>query len=215
MNCKFCGKECKNDNSLRNHQRLCKLNPNRQAPPPKTEKWKEAMRKKTKKNQWSDPNYKMKDYTREKQSLANTGKTWSDERKNRHSEIMKEAVKKHPDSYTKNNVCGRVKIINYNGVNLKGSWELKVAEWLDKNKVKWENEANPQPYYWNDGWHLYFPDFYIRELDTYIEVKGYKTKRDEAKWSQFKGTLLIIDKTNIFELEHASLDYILNNYEYK
>lgn len=29
MNCKFCGKECKNDNSLRNHERLCPNNPDR------------------------------------------------------------------------------------------------------------------------------------------------------------------------------------------
>lgn len=28
--CKFCGKECKNGNSLRCHERLCKSNPNRQ-----------------------------------------------------------------------------------------------------------------------------------------------------------------------------------------
>ena len=28
--CKYCGKVCLNDNSLRNHERLCKLNPNRQ-----------------------------------------------------------------------------------------------------------------------------------------------------------------------------------------
>ena len=28
--CKFCGKVCKNRNSLCNHERLCKLNPNRQ-----------------------------------------------------------------------------------------------------------------------------------------------------------------------------------------
>lgn len=28
--CKYCGKECKNDNSLRNHERLCKQNPRRQ-----------------------------------------------------------------------------------------------------------------------------------------------------------------------------------------
>lgn len=28
--CRYCGKECKNDNSLRNHERLCKENPNRQ-----------------------------------------------------------------------------------------------------------------------------------------------------------------------------------------
>ena len=28
--CRFCGRECKNDNSLRNHERLCHSNPNRQ-----------------------------------------------------------------------------------------------------------------------------------------------------------------------------------------
>lgn len=28
--CKFCSKVCKNANSLRNHERLCKLNPNHQ-----------------------------------------------------------------------------------------------------------------------------------------------------------------------------------------
>lgn len=28
--CRFCGRVCKNANSLRNHERLCKLNPDRQ-----------------------------------------------------------------------------------------------------------------------------------------------------------------------------------------
>ena len=31
--CQFCNKECKNRNSLCNHERLCKLNPNRQTNP--------------------------------------------------------------------------------------------------------------------------------------------------------------------------------------
>lgn len=31
--CKYCGKICKNKNSLRNHERLCKENPNRQISP--------------------------------------------------------------------------------------------------------------------------------------------------------------------------------------
>lgn len=31
--CRFCGRECKNSNSLRNHERLCKDNPNRQESP--------------------------------------------------------------------------------------------------------------------------------------------------------------------------------------
>lgn len=30
--CQYCGKTCKNPNSLRNHERLCKSNPNRQKP---------------------------------------------------------------------------------------------------------------------------------------------------------------------------------------
>jgi len=30
MNCQYCNRECKNTNSLRNHERLCKSNPNRQ-----------------------------------------------------------------------------------------------------------------------------------------------------------------------------------------
>lgn len=31
--CKYCGKECKNANSLRTHERLCKKNPNHQDSP--------------------------------------------------------------------------------------------------------------------------------------------------------------------------------------
>jgi hypothetical protein len=30
MNCQYCSRECKNANSLRNHERLCKFNPNHQ-----------------------------------------------------------------------------------------------------------------------------------------------------------------------------------------
>ena len=32
MNCKFCERECKSANSLRNHERLCKENPDRDVP---------------------------------------------------------------------------------------------------------------------------------------------------------------------------------------
>lgn len=33
LKCRYCGKECKNDNSLRNHERLCRQNPNRDLTP--------------------------------------------------------------------------------------------------------------------------------------------------------------------------------------
>lgn len=31
----------------------------------------------------------------------------------------------------------------------------------------------------------YTPDFYLPESNEYVEVKGYKTEKDLAKWSQF------------------------------
>jgi len=45
--CQYCARECKNDNSLRNHERLCKENPNRQTPPAKTQKWRDTMKGRT------------------------------------------------------------------------------------------------------------------------------------------------------------------------
>ena len=52
-NCKYCDKECKNANSLRNHERLCKLNPNRQQTvfqtnnPQKNNPWQSGLSKDT------------------------------------------------------------------------------------------------------------------------------------------------------------------------
>jgi len=115
---------------------------------------------------------------------------------------MKEAVEKYPDSYAKNNVCGRVKIIEYNGSKLKGSWEHKVAVWLDRRNIKWESEVNPQPYFWDNKWKLYFPDFYLPEYKCYIEVKGYKRDRDESKWNHFPYQLIVIDRFAIEQINN-------------
>lgn len=223
LKCKFCSKECKNGNSHRNHERMCKLNPDRVLPE-KTEKWKEAMRNRVSRNQFTkarDLGLKIPEVseeTRLKISNSLTGRVMTDEYKAAHSEIMREVVRNNPDSYSKNNVCGRVKMIEYRpGVMLKGSWEVKVAEWLDSINVVWESEVNPQPYFWNASERMYFPDFYLPEYEVYIEVKGYKTERDDAKWNQFNGRLLIIDKKSInclyeydIELAISELLYLKN-----
>ena len=33
--------------------------------------------------------------------------------------------------------------------------------------------------------HRYTPDFYLTDLKQYVEIKGYKTAKDQAKWDQF------------------------------
>ena len=91
--------------------------------------------------------------TRKKISEASKKRVWTEEQRKKHSESMKMAVKNHPDSYTKNNVVGRVKNLEYNGVKLKGKWELIVAQWLDENKIKWEHETKSFEYKWRKTMH--------------------------------------------------------------
>ena len=132
-------------------------------------------------------------------------KYWSkEENRKKQSERMKKVVLKHPESYSKQNVSGRVKmyeVMSTKGkTKVKGTWELKVAEYLNENGIEWTNEITPIPYMWENNWHLYFPDFYLISSGKFIEVKGYKTERDEAKWSQVSN-LIIIEKKDLSQLE--------------
>ncbi len=211
--CKFCSKECKNNNSLRNHERLCKFNPDRPILV-HTEAWYNAMyaRKGRGTNQYTKAKktgipYQISDETRKKISESNKNQIWSKERRLKHSDAMKRAVINNPDSYSSSNVCGRVKIIEYNGIKLHGKWEAVVAEWFDRNNVIWSRDIKPFNYFWNGGWHLYFPDFYIPSLDLFIEVKGYETDRDVAKWSCINN-LVVLKYKQIREIRENKFELI-------
>jgi hypothetical protein len=136
--------------------------------------------------------------TRFKIGKGNRGRVYSKEQREVMSINMQEAVRKHPASYSANNVSGRTKTIEYKGFNLKGSWELEVAKWLDKHGIKWTNEVKGFEYFWEGKIHLYFPDFYLTELDKYIEVKGYERERDRKKWEVIEN--LIVFKKKEIEL---------------
>lgn len=207
MTCKYCGRIAKNKNSNSQHEVRCPNNPNKLTGwvnPTKGKGHSDATRLKMSNTRKNLPDDKKK-LCYAGLVRYNKNRVWSEQEKQQHSDRMKQAVIDNPESYTKNNVSGRVKLIEYNGARLKGSWELKVAKWLDANSIAWESEVNPQPYFWNGNWHLYYPDFYLKELEIYIEVKGYKTERDDAKWKHFTGNLLIIDKTNIKDLDKIQL----------
>lgn len=141
----------------------------------------------------------LKESTIEKLKIAskeNNKKYWTQERKNEHSLLMSKIAKEKPDSYSINNVSGRVKTYDYNGFKLKGNWELIVAKLLDENNIKWTNKIEPFSYFWNNRCHLYFPDFYLIDFDIYIEVKGYERERDRIKWKSVK-KLIILKKKEI------------------
>ena len=94
-------------------------------------------------------------------------------------------------------VCGRSKKYEYESIvagkiKVDGTWELKVAKHLDSLNVIWERNKRRFDYLKPDGTKsTYQPDFYVKDWDCYIEVKGYKTDLDEAKWKHFPNNLQV------------------------
>lgn len=68
-----------------------------------------------------------------------------------------------------------------------------MAKWFDENNIKWKHESKSFDYEWN-GTRKYFPDFYLPDFDVYVEVKGYETERDLAKWKNIPN--LVVFKLN-------------------
>ena len=56
-------------------------------------------------------------------------------------------------------------------------------------------------YYWNNDWHLYYPDFLLIDFNILLEVKGYKTERDDCKWASVKSKFAVIEKQQIKNLD--------------
>lgn len=205
--CKFCKRLCKNNNSLSNHRRLCKLNPDRKINTSNIVAYNNKRKilgikgcnqyTKAAKLGLSKPSVSIE--TRRKISLAGKGRRMSPDERMRRSIAMKKAVKDHPDSYTKNNVVGRVKIVEYNGTKLKGSWEVLVAQWFDAHNIRWEHEAVGFKYFWN-GDRTYFPDFFLPELNVFVEVKGYESERDRSKWLVVPN-LIVIKRKQIEQIK--------------
>ena len=101
--------------------------------------------------------------------------------------------------------AGRCKKYNYNSpiagiVSLDGTWEIIAATYLDSLGVEWVRNKERFNYVRPDGKDAtYQPDFYVATWDMYIEVKGYETVLDRAKWSQFPHTIQVWKRDKIEE----------------
>lgn len=198
MNCKFCNKECKNQNSLKNHERLCKLNSDRQKTCFEDKEFqKNVLHKNGGNNQFIKaaklglPKPQINEETRKKISekvKANNSMYREECRKK-----LSESIRKKVEEGTWHTSLAKRMHKNYKGNDLHGSWELAYAKYLDSQNVNWIRNKQQFKYFYNDAWHNYTPDFYLVDEDTYIEIKGYKTQKDDAKWNQFpKDKKLII-----------------------
>lgn len=197
MYCKFCKRESKTKQSVIAHEIHCKLNPNAKSKIPSY-----GMKGKKGSNQWIKGT--AKPLTEEiRKSFGNGVRdiSWDSKRKEEHSKKMKKAVIEHPDAYNSGN-RGRVKQIIYDGIKFHGKWELEFYLWCKNNNVDIRRCDESFDYIWN-GNRKYFPDFYLSELDSYVEIKGYETDRDRAKWSNFPKKLIIIKKDSIMKIKNG------------
>lgn len=92
-------------------------------------------------------------------------------------------------------------------VHMDSSWEVKVAEDLDANRIDW---LRPQSFPWQDKEgkdRRYYPDFYLPKYDVYLDPKNdYLIKKDKDKiervCKQNKVRVMILNKD---ELNWASI----------
>ena len=201
--CDHCGKTILNGGSLAVHEKYyCKLNPDRKEKKSNFIEYNRRVKSGEVQKEFTNQHLKawangtqviVSEETRKKISDKAKHQVWTEERRQNHSLSMRNAVVEHPASYSAHNVVGRTKRIEYNGMMVTGKWELEVAMFLDRKGVEWTNYVKPFKYFWGEKIRNYFPDFYIPILDLYIEVKGFQTERDEAKWGVVENLMIIKD----------------------
>lgn len=81
-----------------------------------------------------------------------------------------------------------------------GTWEVLLAKWFDLNQIPWIRNKKSFQYVFENKKRNYVPDFYLPYIDCYVEVKGWKTKKDDAKWFFFPERLIVLSGKDLQNL---------------
>lgn len=209
--CRYCGRICKNDNSLRNHERLCKENPDRQILVSNFIKWNEYRKGKHLQkvsNQYIKAKetgdiYLVSDETRKRISESTKGRVHTEEHKEKLSKIMKDVAKDNPNYSFSKNKYFKKEIID--GFRMDSSWESIFANYLKQHNIKWVKNKKPFRYIFENEEHSYYPDFYLEDFNLYIEIKGQETERDKVKYKSVKD-LIVLKQNDIKKIKTGEFD---------
>lgn len=105
------------------------------------------------------------------------GRTLSKEHKEKLSKV---------GNHTGNTKCKYYKVFNLymnKTISVQGTYELGYANYLNENNVNWIRDNKISMQYKKDDNIIrnYFPDFYLPDIDEYIEIKGYFYPKDREK----------------------------------
>lgn len=149
----------------------------------------------------------LKTYCSKNPDLAGRAHTFEKEQQRRQK--ISASMKKNPNAGGYRVGSGRSKGAWYDSpfagrVYLDSSFEIRIAKVLDKNRVIWKRNLIKFPYI-NENKEIrgYIPDFYLEDLDVYVEIKGYQTERDLCKWRDFPYRLIVLFEKDIKDLEEG------------
>lgn len=196
--CRYCRKECKNLNSLKQHECRCKQNPNRIKI---TLSYYSHHHKGTTNGKICINNGKIHKYILpeelNKYLLMGWNKGVTEEFKlNCHSlgiastpERELERKQKISETMKKNPLAGGYRIGSgrghqgwYNDIYCDSSWELAFVCYYKEHNMNIQRCKERREYIWNNEKHIYIPDFITDE--GIIEIKGYSSKQWKVKEQQ-------------------------------
>jgi len=76
---------------------------------------------------------------------------------------------------------GRSKGGYFNNQYFDSTFEIEVAQFFIKNNIKWERNTKRFYFIWNGKKTYYIPDFYLPDINKYLETKGYWYSNKEEK----------------------------------
>lgn len=222
-NCKYCGRECKNPNSLRNHERLCKSNPNRQTPSaqgrhtPRPDlrgkpSWNKGLTASTDNRVANNRLKAIEGISKAKQQDPTkfSGRAKSVEAEDARKRKISSTMKSNPNAGGLRHGSGRGKKGWYNGFFCDSTYELVYVIYNIDNKIKFKRSKLKYQYIYNNEFHNYYPDFEMED-GSLVEVKGYYNDKVQAKINSVmdRDITLLLEK----DLQHA-FDYVKEHYTY-
>lgn len=108
--------------------------------------------------------------------------------------------------------AGRAPKYKYKDFTVDGSWELEFCKWADANGIFYERNYDRFDYHFEGINRKYKPDFKIDD-NLYVEIKGYQTDKNLAKWKQFPHKLIILKRSQIDRIKkHTFIKEELEKY---
>lgn len=208
-NCKFCGFETKSL-GLSMHERFCKANPNKRLHG-------DGGVKKGNKPWCTGKSLSLEHRNKISESLIGkcNGIGSTPEKEELRKERIRKALENNPKSGGFRLRSGRGQKEWYHSeiagdVYVRSSYEKRFVLWLDSRQLNWKWNKDFFEYQWENKKRKYYPDFYLPDQNLFVEIKGFKTKKDQAKWNQFPTSLVVIFGKDLEYLEHGGLPEWLN-----